>query len=74
MTNDLAKAWVLRSMLLFYLGQTVQALESYQGAADAARRTGNVRTEGRALAGAVAAQTHGTTPVAEAVAFTEHAL
>ena len=72
--DGLAKAQALRSLLLFFLGRTAQALEGYQSAAETARRARNVRTEVRALAAAIAAQTHGATPVAEAVQSTEHAL
>jgi ATP/maltotriose-dependent transcriptional regulator MalT len=49
-------------------------LESYEDAAEAARRAGNTRSEARALTGAVAARTHGDTPVPEAISFTDHAL
>lgn len=72
--DGLAKTWALRALLLFYLGRSAEALDAGERAAEEARRAGNLRIEAQALQGGVAARTHGATPAAEAIVFTDHAL
>ena len=70
----LARAWMFHALVLFYLGRTAEALESYERTADFATRAGNHRLEMQVLTGAVAARVHGATPVEEAIIHTEYVL
>jgi tetratricopeptide (TPR) repeat protein len=66
-----AKALALQGLLLFFLGRTALAMQTYERAAAAARRAGNARLEAVAVVSGMGARTYGPTPVAEAIAFAD---
>jgi len=68
--DGLAKVLALRGLLLFFVGRISLSMETYEHAAEAARRADSVRVEALALRGAVGARTYGPTPVAEGISFT----
>jgi tetratricopeptide (TPR) repeat protein len=66
-----AKALALQGLLLFFLGRTALAMQTYERAAAAARRAGNARLEAVAVVSGMGARTYGPTPVADAIAFAD---
>jgi class 3 adenylate cyclase/tetratricopeptide (TPR) repeat protein len=70
----LGRIWLVHHRLLFNLGRTRESLEPARRSAEHAARCADRRTEARALVSRVAAETHGPTPVAEAIATCRDAL
>jgi tetratricopeptide (TPR) repeat protein len=71
--NGLAQALAMRGLMLFFMGSTALAIETYERAAAAARRAGNMPLEANVAVWAIGAKTYGPTPVAEAIAFVDRA-
>ena len=71
--NGLAKALAVQGGVLFFMGRTALAIQTYERAAVAARRAGNVRLEAGVVAFSIGSMTYGPTPVAEAIAFADRA-
>ena len=69
----LANVLALRGLFLFYVGHTARALETFERAAQAATRAGNVRAAALVLRMGVGARLYGPTPVSEAIASAESA-
>jgi class 3 adenylate cyclase len=70
----LARIWELHGLTAFFLGRTDDAIESARRGAAAAVRCGNGRVERRTLGSRIAAETHGSTPVPEAIRSSDEIL
>jgi tetratricopeptide (TPR) repeat protein len=71
--DGLANALAVQGGFLFFAGKTTLAIQTYEQAGAVARRAGNVRVETAAVVFALASKTYGPTPLADAIAFADHA-